>query len=156
MNIGKTLTGRQLFRPLLPEQIRKISGFSSARRFRKGALIYGPDTEARHVFILLEGEVHLRLPGAAGADGLVLGPIGRDELFGIAPLVGTSRYTTTAKCAKASRILFIEARPLVELLRANPLVGQQVMTVVARSYHDRFQLVAERIQKVLAAVAFTE
>jgi len=153
MDISKMLTGHQLFKSFLPEQVDKISRFSSSRTLQKGEIVYMPDRKATHVFVLLEGEVHLRLSSGTGESGLLVSRVAKGEFFGIAPLLGSDRYTTNAQCAKPSKALFIEAQPLIEMLKANPIIGQQVMTLVARTYFDRYQVLMERIQKVLNDLA---
>ncbi len=105
------------------------------------------------VFVLLDGQVHLRFPGGNGEEGPLVSRIGRGELFGIAPLLGSDRYTTRAQCATTAKVLFVEARALLDLLKANPVIGHHVMTAVARAYFDRYELLMQRVQKVLADLA---
>jgi CRP-like cAMP-binding protein len=119
----------------------------------KGEVVYQPDRTPTHVFVLLEGQVHLRLPAGAGETGMLVSQVRKGEFFGIAPLLGSDRYTTRAQCAEASRILFIEAKPFLEVLDANPVVGHRIMTAVARVYFDRYLQIVERIQKVLSGLA---
>ncbi len=156
MSIGSMLTGHELFRTFLPEQIDQISRFASARDLNRGEVIYRPDRKATHVFALLEGDVELRLPAGVGDAGMVISHVGKGELFGIAPLLGSDRYTTTARCTKASRVMFIEAGSLLQMLQSNPAAGHQVMTAVARAYFDRFRVMVDRMQRVLSELAFTE
>jgi CRP-like cAMP-binding protein len=150
------LTGHELFRSFLPNEIEEISAFSSARRLDKGQVIYRPDRKATHIFVLLEGEVQLRLPTGHDDTGIVVTRVGHGELFGIAPLLGADGYTTSACCTKASKVMFIEARPLLQMLLANPLAGQQVMAAVARIYFDRYQIMIGRIRKVINELEFAE
>lgn len=156
MNISKMLTGHTLFQSFPPEQVESISRVSSSRELEKGAIIYDSDRKATHVFVLLEGEVHLRMPATQGETGMLVSRVGKGEFFGIAPLLGCDRYTTRAQCAGASKILYIEAQALATLLKANPLIGQQMMSVVARVYFDRYQRMIERIQKVITDLAVDE
>jgi CRP-like cAMP-binding protein len=79
--------------------------------------------------------------------------VSKGELFGIAPLLDSDRYTTSALCTKASRVLFIEAKPLIELLSKNPLTALKMMSVVARAYFDRYQILIERVQRALSDLA---
>jgi CRP-like cAMP-binding protein len=156
MSIGRMLTGHELFRSFLPEQIEKISRFASARSLEKGEVIYRPEKKATHVFVLLEGDVQLRLPAPMGEMSMVVARVGKGELFGIAPLLRADRYTTTAQCLKASKVMFVEARPFLQMLEDNPLIGHQLMTFVARAYFDRYRIMVERVQKILTELEFAE
>ncbi len=147
MDIARMLTGHELFGSLLPDQVEKISGFSASRKLKNGEVVHDFDGKATHVFVLLEGQVELRLPGGAGDAGVLVSRVGTDEFFGIAPLLGSKRYTTRAVCAGASKVLFIEAKPLLALLRANPVIDHQVMTAVARAYFERYVGLAGRVQR---------
>jgi CRP-like cAMP-binding protein len=150
MDVNKTLTGHDVFRSFSPKQVEAIASFSSPKMLDARETVYTPDKKATHVFVLLEGQVELRLPGTPADQGVVVSRVQKGELFGVAPLLGCEWYTTRASCTTASRILYVEARPLIELLKGNPLIGQDIMTSVARDYFDRYQRLAERVQKVVA------
>jgi hypothetical protein len=47
-------------------------------------------------------------------------------------------------------VLFIEAKPFIELLRANPLIDLQIMRMVARAYFARYEMLAELVQRFLS------
>jgi len=153
MASDKMLTGHAFFRSLLPEQVERIRGFSSTRTLEKGTTIYNPDRKATHVFVLLEGDVHLLMPGVGDRRGLLVDRVGKGEFFGIAPLLDADRYTTKAQCVKNCKVLFIEAKPLLKVLSEFPAVGRQIMTAVARAYFDRYQSLMERVQRILTDLA---
>jgi len=153
MSVGRMLTGHEFFHSFLPEQVAAISGFTSARKLDKGDIIYRPDRNATHVFVLLDGQVELRLPSGIGEMGFLVSSVSKGEFFGIAPFLGAERYTTSALCTKASRVLFIEAKPLIELLSNHPLIGLKMMSVVARAYFDRYQSLIDRVQRALSDLA---
>jgi CRP-like cAMP-binding protein len=79
--------------------------------------------------------------------------VSKGEFFGIAPFLDAERYTTSALCTKTSKVLFIEARPLIELLSNHPLIGLKMMSVVARAYFDRYQSLIDRVQRALSDLA---
>lgn len=153
MDVGNALKAHDVFRSFPPKQVDTITAFSSVKMLDKGEIVYGTEKKATHVFVLLEGEVHLYLPGAPAQPGLIVSRLAQGELFGIAPLLGCELYTTRAVCAAASRILYVEARPLLEMLKANALIGQDIMGSVARGYFERYQRLASRVQKVVADLA---
>jgi CRP-like cAMP-binding protein len=156
MGVSKMLTGHFFFSSFLPEDVAAISKFASARTLDKGEIIYGPDRKATHVFVLLDGQVELRLPSGTSELGFVVSRVGKGEFFGIAPLLGSERYTTSALCTKASKVLFVEAKPLIEMLNKNPLIGLKMMSIVAGAYFSRYQSLVERVQKALADLSIEQ
>ncbi len=150
MSIGRMLTGQEFFHSFPPEQVAAISKFTSVRKLDKGDIIYRPDRKATHVFVLLDGQVELRLPSGTGEMGFLVSSVSKGEFFGIAPLLDSERYTTSAVCLKSSKVLFIEAKPLIALMRDHPLIGLKMMSVVGRAYFDRYESLIERVQKALS------
>ena len=153
MDVGNALKAHDVFRSFPPKQVDAITAFSSVKTLDKGEIVYGTDKRATHVFVLLEGKVHLCLPGAPAQPGLVVSRLQKGELFGVAPLLGCERYTTRAVCATTSKILYIEAQPLLEMLKSNAFIGQDIMNSVARGYFERYQRLVDRVQKVVADLA---
>ena len=156
MSVSKMLTGHDIFRSFLPEQVAAISKCASARKLEKGDIIYQPDRKATHVFVLLDGQVELRLPSGTSELGFLVSRVSKGELFGIAPLLKSECYTTSALCTRASKVLFIEAKPLIEMLSNHPLLGFKIMTVVAGAYFSRYQSLIERVQRALSDLAVEE
>ena len=138
MNISQMLHGHDLFRSLPHEEVEGLSAHCSVKSFGKDELVYKDGGAASHVFVLLSGEVQLRLKATSGENGIVVVKVSRGEFFGIAPMLGEERYTATAKCLSPVEVLAVEARPLREVLRRNPVAGHAVMTAVARAYYTRY------------------
>jgi signal-transduction protein with cAMP-binding, CBS, and nucleotidyltransferase domain len=153
MDVSKVLKGHDVFRSFPPKQVDAITAFTSAKMLDKGETVYTTDRKATHVHVLLEGCVELHLRGAPAHPGLLVSRVQNGELFGVAPLLGCERYTTQAVCAAASKILYVEARPLIEMMKDNALIGQDIMSSVARAYFDRYQRLVERVQRVIADLA---
>jgi CRP-like cAMP-binding protein len=149
-DVAKMLSGHQFFEPFPPDEVEKISRFASSRELEAGDVVHESKEKATHVFVLLEGRIELRLPGEAGEAGILISRVAQGDLFGIAPILGSGRYTTRGVCTEPSKVLFIEARPLLELLRANPRIDRVIMRIVARSYFNRYVRLAELVQRFLS------
>ena len=156
MSVSKMLTGHDIFRSFLPEQVAAISKCASARKLEKGEIIHQPDRKATHVFVLLDGQVELRLPSGTSELGFLVSRVSKGELFGIAPLLKSECYTTSALCTRASKVLFVEAKPLIDMLNKNPLIGLKMMSIVAGAYFSRYQSLVERVQKALADLSIEQ
>jgi CRP-like cAMP-binding protein len=149
MSVTKMLKGHELFRSLSFEEVEKISSFSGLKEFRKDENVFTSGVVGSHFFVLQEGRVNLRLPADAHEASLVVGRIEKGDIFGLAPLLGAGRHTTTAQCAEPCKVLAIPVEPLRELLEQNSLVGLQIMTVAAQAYFTRYIETLNRVQKVI-------
>ena len=153
MSIDGVLKGHDLFRSLNFDQAHLISEFSAMRSLNQGESIFRYDSPASHIFMLIDGSISLRLPAKSQDFNLVISNIQKGELFGLSPLLGSQRYTATAICNSASEVLFIEAKPFLELLMNNCPVGFNVMNRVAHIYFTRYIKLLENLQGVVSQVS---
>jgi CRP-like cAMP-binding protein len=153
MSVTKMLKGHQLFQSLSFEEVDRINSFSGLKEFGKDEGVFKSGTSGSHFFVLQEGCVNLRLPAHAHEASIVVGRIEKGDIFGLAPLLGAGRHTTTAQCAEPCKVLAIEATPLRQLLEQNSLVGLHIMRVVAQAYFTRYVETLQRVQKVINEIA---
>jgi CRP-like cAMP-binding protein len=153
MSVTKMLKGHELFRSLSFEEVDMISSFSGPKEFRKDEFVFRSGDAGSHFFVLQEGRVNLRLPADAHEASLMVGRIEKGDLFGLAPLLGVGRHTTTAHCVEPTTVLAVEVDPLRELLQKNPVVGLQVMTAAAQAYFLRYVETLKRLQRVVNEIA---
>ena len=152
MSVENVLKGHDLFRALSIEQANQITGFSSVKKYQAGENIFEFNGYSHHVYMLMGGTVHLRLPASPPDVSLVVSTIEKGELFGLSPLLDSPRYTATAQCAEPTEVLAIEAKPFRELLRSNCPVGFQVMNQVARVYFTRYIELLKNLQAVVSQI----
>jgi len=153
MSVTKMLKGHELFQSLSFEEVDRINSFSGLKDFAKDDRVFQSGTTGSHFFVLQEGCVNLRLPADAHEASIVVGRIEKGDIFGLAPLLGAGRHTTTAQCAEPCKVLAIEAGPLRTLLEQNSLVGLHIMRVVAQAYFTRYVETLQRVQKVINEIA---
>ena len=157
MSVVKTmLSGHDLFRLLAAEEIEAVSRVSAVKRFAKGETIHEHHTAVSHVFLCLEGTVLLQLPARPSELRLTIAQVGKGELFGVAPLLGIDRYTTTARAATAVEALAIEARAFQRIVDGNPVVAHHLMSRVAQVYFGRYLEVMRRLQGVLRELSLPQ
>ncbi len=149
MNAGKMLKGHDLFQSLTSEDVARISGFSAVKSLEAGEKVYQCEDPASHAFVLLEGKVKLSLCESNREASIPVSKVGKGDLFGIAPLLGSERYTTTAFCTENASVLAIEAKPLMAVLKDYPEVDRGVMRAVAKAYFSRYIKTLDRLQTVL-------
>jgi signal-transduction protein with cAMP-binding, CBS, and nucleotidyltransferase domain len=149
MNISGMVKGHDVFRALTPKEVDLVSGFSSVKSYEDRAEIFRLNGSASHVFEVVEGGVYLQLPGRTQEHSMMVSEVVKGELFGLSPLLGSPRYTSSAVAHGATQVLAIEAEPLRDLLQRNSLVGFNVMNRVAEVYFARYISVIKNLQEVL-------
>ena len=150
MSIATMLRGHDVFGALSVEDVARISNFSAVKNFEKGETVFHFGRPGTHVFLLLEGRVHLRLPSDSPELSIAVGRVDKGEIFGLSPLLGSREYTTSGHCQETSSVLAIEARELRHLLQDDRTAGYHIMNMVARVYFNRYLRVLENMQRVVS------
>ncbi len=151
-NVG-ILKGHDLFRSLGLEKAFEIKDFSSVKKYAANETIFEYNSAASHIFMLMKGSVNLQLPSKSQDYNLVISKIEIGELFGLSPLLNSSRYTATAQCSEASEILAIEAKPFRNLLKENCVIGLNIMNHIAQIYFNRYINVLRNLQEVAGQIS---
>ena len=152
MSVTGMLKAHDLFRALTPKELDQVSSFSAVRKFEKDQMVFELDQRSRHVFQVLEGSIYLQLPGALPEFNIIVSKVEKGEIFGLSPLLGTSRYTASARCVNRCAVLAIEAESFRRLLQENSLVGFHIMSRVADIYFNRYVEVVKNLQGVLGQI----
>jgi len=133
---------REIFSLLTSKQVAEISEVALIKDFEGGQIIYDQKEEANNLFILLEGEVSLRIPSKKDMSienfSLEIEKItNHGELFGTNLLFGLKRYMTRARISKPSKIMILNAEKFLHIIREN---GSEfvVMSYLAKVYFQRY------------------
>jgi len=153
MEIENVLKGHNLFKLLTVDEVARISDFSSEKRFRKNETIFTHQKAVSHVFLNLSGVIDLRLPAESSEFSFVISKVKKGELFGVASLLGSERYTATAVAVGDSTVLALEARPLRELLQHNTHAGFHIINQVALVYFGRYMKMMKKLQNVISQIS---
>jgi signal-transduction protein with cAMP-binding, CBS, and nucleotidyltransferase domain len=153
MSTVEILKGHDLFRSLGLEKAFEIKDFSSTKKFTADETIFVHNSPASHLYMLMKGSVNLQLPSKNKDYSLVISKIEIGELFGLSPLLDSTRYTATAKCCEESEILVIEAKPFKDLLKRDSIIGLNIMNHVAKIYFGRYINVLRNLQEVAGQIS---
>lgn len=153
MSVAKMIKGHELFSALSFEEVEAVSGFSALAEYQPGDNVYRRGGFGSHLFVLVKGRLSLLLPSADEESSLCIGRLDRGEIFGLAPLLGFERYTTTARITEPSSVLAIEVLQLRKVFEANPRLGMRVMNLAARAYYSRYLDLLHRVQGILNEMA---
>jgi len=133
---------REIFSLLTSKQISEISEVAVIKDFEEGQIVYDQKEASKNLFILLEGEVSLRIPSRKDMSiekfSLEIEKItNHGELFGTNILFGLNRYMTRARVIKASKIMILDGEKFLHIIREN---GSEfvIMSYLAKVYFQRY------------------
>jgi CRP-like cAMP-binding protein len=106
-----------IFWGLNPSTLKAIMQTGTRHALAAGSFVYHRDDPADFVYILMQGEVRLRL-GDAGAEVFAIANLG--EVFGWSSLVGCERHTLSAFCRQPSTVLKMDQRRMRALIEEDP------------------------------------
>jgi len=137
-----SLEEKEIFSLLTSKQIAEISEIAVIKDFEEGQIVYDQKETAKNLFILLEGEVSLRIPSKKDMSiekfSLEIEKISNHgELFGTNFLFGLKRYMTRARIKKPSKIMILDAEKFLYIIRENRSEFV-VMTYLAKVYFQRY------------------
>jgi CRP-like cAMP-binding protein len=133
---------KEIFSLLTSKQVAEISDVAQVQDFDEGQIIYDQKEEAKNLFILLEGEVSLRIPGKKDMNvenfSLEIEKItNHGELFGPNLLFGIKRYVTRSRVTKPTKVMVIDAERFLDIIRENKSEFV-IMSYLAKVYFQRY------------------
>jgi len=145
---NEQLIGHDVFQLLRPDQLRTISETAEEVSFKAGDTVFRRGDNADYFFIVLEGQVALRLPSKEGLS-LLIDEVTRGTIFGSCICFQIDSYTLTAQCTADSKLLKLRAATLKKLLDDDPVLGYAVQMLVSRVYFKRYLDTAQKLQAIL-------
>lgn len=142
------LEGQEVFQFLRPEQIMAISDVAEVVECRAGDTIYEKDTRADHFYVVLDGQVSLRLPGQSGVS-LQVEELTKGAMFGSCVCFQLVDYSLNAQCTTDSRLLKIESATLKELMDSDLVLGYTIQTQISRIYFRRYIDTMKKLQSII-------
>ncbi len=133
---------KEIFSLLTSKQISEISEAATIKDFEADQIIYDRKEVAKNLFILLDGEVSLRVPGRNDTSidslSLEIEKIAQHgALFGTNLLFDVKRYMTRARVIKPSKVMILDAKKFLEIIQENQSEFI-VMTYLAKVYFQRY------------------
>lgn len=153
MIVDKVLRGHELFSALTVNEIHQLSNFATEKEYKAGECIFEYNKATSHFYMLKEGDVYLLLPANPPEFSFAISKIDKGELFGLSSLLNSPRYTSTAKCYSAVKVLSIEAKHFRQILNANCPAGLDIINRVAGIYYVRYLNVLKKLQDVVSQVS---
>ena len=133
---------KEIFSLLTSKQISEISEAAVIKDFEADQIIYDRREVAKNLFILLEGEVSLRVPSRDDTSiellSLEIEKIAQHgALFGPNLLFDVKRYMTRARVIKPAKVMMLDAKKFLEIIKENKSEFI-VMSYLAKVYFQRY------------------
>ena len=132
----------EIFSLLTSKQISEMSDDAIIKDFEADQIIYERTESAKNLFILLEGEVSLRVPSRTDTSIESLSIeieniVQQGSLFGTNLLFNVKRYMTRARAIKPSKVMILDAERFLEIIRKNKSEFI-IMSYLAKVYFHRY------------------
>jgi CRP-like cAMP-binding protein len=139
----------QVFEFLRPDQIDSLSDKAEVIKLEAGRSVYQRGDRAEFLYVVLSGEVALRLPGRDGINILVDQLTKPGSMFGacISPSIDTC--VLTAQCEQNTELLKIEKSALKQLLEEDPRMGYAIQSRIAEIYFNRYVEAMRKLQAIV-------
>jgi CRP-like cAMP-binding protein len=139
-----------LFAGLNPGVLSAILAAGTRQAFAADEFIYHRDDPTAFFYILMEGDVRLRLQD----DGPELFAItSAGEVFGWSSLIGRERHTVSAACRRSSTILKMNKHRMITIFNDDPESGFVFYKQLARALGNRLLQIYDTVSECGQAAA---
>jgi CRP-like cAMP-binding protein len=142
------LEKQHVFDLLRAEQVDALSNASQVVKLKAGEEVYRKGEKALDFYIVLSGEVALRLPGKGGVS-ILIDQVTDGALFGSCVSLPLDCYMCSTQCTKDSELLKIRAEALKHLLDDDPRMGYAVQSHISRVYFERYMETMKKLQAIV-------
>jgi CRP-like cAMP-binding protein len=142
------LERQHVFDLLRAEQVNALSEASQVANLKAGEEVYRKGEKARDFYLVLSGEVALRLPGRGGVS-ILIDEVTEGALFGTCLSLTRDRYMCSAQCTEDSELLKIPTEALKHLLDHDPRMGYAVQSHISRVYFERYMETMKKLQAIV-------
>lgn len=134
----ETLKDLDIFDGLSERELELLTGIAEIVELPKGSIIFKEHDEANNLFILLQGNIAIQFEVGRNRD-VVVHSVGSGQAFGWSALVQPYKFTATARCINASKLVTISRVKLRDLMEGDCHLGFVIMEKLA-------ELVSERLR----------
>ncbi|MBN2031918.1 MAG: cyclic nucleotide-binding domain-containing protein [Deltaproteobacteria bacterium] len=130
-----------IFEGLVEEQLAFLWEGIRELGYRRGDRFFKEGDEARHLWIVKEGEVDLgfELPGRSASEVYALSTVSAGKAFGWSSFVPPYEYRLSGYCSSATCAVFrLEREFLLGCFEKDPAIGYKVMANLACVVGERF------------------
>ncbi len=148
MPVAERMGSQDVFGFLRPEQIDVLSDAADVVDYKEGDTVYYHGQKAAHMYVVLDGEVSLRLPGKGGIS-IPIDEATTGVIFGNCECFGIDTYSTTAQCTKNSKLMKLESAALRHLMDEDLLMGYVIQRRISQIYFNRYLETMRKLQAIV-------
>jgi CRP-like cAMP-binding protein len=142
------LEAQKVFNSLRPDQLDALSDAADVVDYKAGDTVYYQGKQADHIYVVLKGEVSLRLPGKGGIT-IPIDVATPGVMFGACQCFETDNYAVTAQCVDDSKLMKIEASALRHLMDDDLLMGYVIQRHISHVYFERYLETMKKLQAIV-------
>jgi CRP-like cAMP-binding protein len=142
------LEAQKVFSSLRPDQLDALSDAADVVDYKAGDTVYYQGKQAEHMYVVLKGEVSLRLPGKEGIT-IPIDVATPGVMFGACQCFDIDTYATTAQCVEDSRLMKIAASALRHLMDDDLLLGSVIQRHISHVYFERYVETMKKLQAIV-------
>lgn len=130
-----------LFGALKDEQLKAIAMVAEEKSYPNGAMIFQENCPANRLYLVIDGDIDLLYSG--GGEGAIahapVGAIASGEILGVSSWLEPYRYIDTARCAKETRVIEIDANTLRALCEVDPMLDRSLTRQILQAALERLR-----------------
>lgn len=146
--MGGTITSQEVFGFLTPDQVHTISENAERLTLQAGDVVYQRGDEAKDFFIVLSGDLALRLPGRGGVS-VVIDQLQRGAVFGGALSFNRTSYALTAQCTEDAEVLRVKSGVMKTLMERDLKMGYHLQAFISNAYFNRYIDTMKKLQAIV-------
>jgi len=143
-----TLVAQDVFGALRSEQVNAISEAAEKVTCSAGDVVYERGGPADHFFVVLDGEVTLKMPGRSGVS-VVIDQLGKGQMFGSCVCFYHDAYALTAQCTSDTVLLKVKSPVLKDLMDKDLVMGYALQTRISEIYFTRYIETMKKLQAIV-------
>ena len=145
----EALTREGVFEFLRPDQVDALSNAAEVIRLDADEFVYYEGKTADSLYVLLSGQVALRLPGKAGVSILIDQLSERGTMFGSSLSFRIGTYVLSAQCMQKTELLRVKTSVLKRLLDDDPRMGYAIQSKISEVYFKRYLDAMRKLQAIV-------
>lgn len=142
------LEGHEIFRFLRPDQVKAVSDTAETISVAAGGMVYQRGEQAKYLYVVLQGQVSLHLPGPK-AVSVLIDQLSSGAVFGTCICLDIESYSATAYCPADSQLLKIEAAALKHLMEDDLRAGYAIQSYISKTYFKRYLDTMSKLQAII-------
>jgi CRP-like cAMP-binding protein len=143
----------EVFDFLRSEQVNALSEAAETVKFKSGDTVYEKGQKAQFFYIVLSGQVSLRLPGQGGVS-ILIDELTPGSMFGSCVFHESDTYVLMAQCAESAELLKIKTSALRRLLDNDARLGYAIQSRISHIYFERYIEAVKKLQAIVSTLPF--